>query len=265
MKKKYFLQQTKRNRPQGTRKGVYILPNLFTTGGLFCGFYSIVASLNEDFTLAAWAILFSTIFDWLDGKVARISRTVSRFGMEYDSLSDLIAFGMAPGIMMYTWALRPFGRTGWLAAFLYVACAALRLARFNVQSSNVETKSFQGMPTPAAGGLLAATVLMAAYAGWDEINKHIPILLTTFFLSILMVSKVRYQSFKALESSDRISFQLLVVALCILIVVVAEPQVTLFTFFSLYALSGPALGILGQVRAFRKKVFARKQEDATVV
>lgn len=264
MKKNYFLAHKKRTRPKGDRRGVYILPNLFTTGSLFCGFYSIVASFNGDFTKAAWAILFATIFDWLDGKIARLSRSVSRFGTEYDSLSDLIAFGVAPGIMVYTWALIPFGRTGWLAAFLFVACAALRLARFNVQSNSVETKSFQGMPTPAAGGLLATAVLMSAYAGWDEGNRHIPILLTTFFLSFVMVSKVRYQSFKHFESSAKISFQLLVVTLCVLIIIVAEPQVTLFTFFSLYTLSGPVVEVTEQLKAVRKRMGQKKEEKVTV-
>jgi CDP-diacylglycerol---serine O-phosphatidyltransferase len=263
VKKNYFLAHKKRTRPKGDRRGVYILPNLFTTGSLFCGFYSIVACFNGDFTKAAWAILFSTIFDLLDGKIARLSRSVSRFGMEYDSLSDVIAFGMAPGVMVYTWALIPFGRTGWLAAFLYVACAALRLARFNVQSGSVETKSFQGMPTPAAGGLLATTVLMTAYAGWDGGNRHIPILLITFFLSFMMVSKVRYQSFKHFESSAKISFQLLVVTLCVLVIIVAEPQVTLFTFFFLYAFSGPVMELMEQLRRVRR-IRQSKEEKVTV-
>ncbi|MFH0813224.1 MAG: CDP-diacylglycerol--serine O-phosphatidyltransferase [Pseudomonadota bacterium] len=252
--------QKKRNRPKNARRGIYILPNLFTTASLFCGFYSIVASFNGDFTKAAWAILCSAIFDWLDGKIARLSRTISRFGVEYDSLSDVIAFGIAPGVMVYTWALIPFGRTGWLASFLYVACAALRLARFNVQSGTVETRYFQGMPTPAAGGLLATTIILSAYLGWIEINKHIPILMMTFFISFMMVSKVRYPSFKQLELSEKTSFQLLVIMLGILIIIAAEPQITLFVFFSLYACSGPTIALKERLGTLRNRTLV-KEED----
>ncbi len=138
MKRHIFDNRKKVKQARDLRKGIYILPNFFTTCSLFCGFYSIIASFNGDFTRAAWAILISAVFDWLDGKIARISNSMSQFGVEYDSLSDLIAFGLAPGILIYTWALIPFGRVGWLAAFLYVACTALRLARFNVKSSSAE-------------------------------------------------------------------------------------------------------------------------------
>ena len=157
MNKNYFTR--KKRRPVKQRRGIYILPNLFTTGSLFCGFFSIIAAFNGDFSKAAVAIVVSGAFDWLDGRIARMSNTMSRFGEEYDSLADLISFGVAPGVLIYTWALIPFGRVGWLAAFLYVACAALRLARFNVDSGRVGLKYFEGMPTPGAGGMIAATVL----------------------------------------------------------------------------------------------------------
>nr|WP_304412857.1 CDP-diacylglycerol--serine O-phosphatidyltransferase [Desulfuromonas sp. TF] len=127
------------DRRESLRKGVYILPNLFTTGSLFAGFYGIVATMNGGYVVAAWFILISSIFDALDGKVARLTGTTSRFGVEYDSLADLVAFGVAPGLLMYAWALKPFGKMGWLAAFLYVVCGALRLARFNVQVNTVES------------------------------------------------------------------------------------------------------------------------------
>ncbi|MBW1679118.1 MAG: CDP-diacylglycerol--serine O-phosphatidyltransferase [Deltaproteobacteria bacterium] len=253
MKKNYSLSGKKRQHPKELRRGIYILPNLFTTCSLFCGFYSIIAAFNGDFMKAAWAIMLAGVFDWLDGKIARLSHSISRFGMEYDSLSDLIAFGIAPALMIYTWALIPFGRIGWLASFLYVACAALRLARFNVQSNTIETKYFQGMPTPAAGGLIATTIILSDYLGWNEASKHFPILLMTFFLSIMMVSKVRYQSLKQLELSGKISFQLLVITLCIIIIVAAEPQITLFALFSLYAFSGPFIALKDKLGTIRKE------------
>ena len=138
------------DRRESLKRGVYILPNLVTTGSLFAGFYGIVATMNGNYNLAAWFILISAIFDGLDGKVARLTGTTSRFGVEYDSLADLVAFGVAPGLLMYAWALKPFGKLGWLAAFLYVVCGALRLARFNVQVDTVESKRFVGLPIPAA-------------------------------------------------------------------------------------------------------------------
>ena len=139
------------------RKGIYIIPNLITTTALFLGFSSIILSFQGDFKTAAWAILLAGIFDMLDGKVARLTNTTSKFGIEYDSLSDLISFGVAPGLLAFTWAFQPFGKSGWVAAFLYVVCAALRLARFNVQSETVEKQKFKGLPSPGAAGMIAAS------------------------------------------------------------------------------------------------------------
>ena len=141
------------------KKGVYLLPNLITSASLFGGFYSIIASLDGDFEKAAIAIFISAILDGLDGRIARLTGSTSKFGVEYDSLADLIAFGLAPGVLIFTWGLRPFGRYGWLAAFLYVVCGALRLARFNVQITTIESKRFNGLPIPAAAVLVAMTVL----------------------------------------------------------------------------------------------------------
>ena len=140
---------------ESLKRGVYLLPNLVTTGGLFAGFYGIVATMKGDYQLAAWFILISAVFDALDGKVARLTGTTSRFGVEYDSLVDLVSFGVAPGLLMYSWALQPFGKFGWLAAFLYVVCGALRLARFNIQVNTVESRRFVGLPVPAAAGMVA--------------------------------------------------------------------------------------------------------------
>jgi CDP-diacylglycerol--serine O-phosphatidyltransferase len=180
--------------------------------------------------------------------------------MEYDSLSDLIAFGMAPALMMYLWALIPFGRVGWLAAFLFVACAALRLARFNIDSGSVATSSFEGMPTPAAGGLMATTIIVSDYLGWSAISRHFSILLMTFFLAVMMVSKIRYQSLKQLELKERISFQLMVITLCIIILIAAEPQITLFVLALLYAVSGPIGAVKGKLAAMRRAAIQKKEE-----
>lgn len=242
MKKNYFMYRKKR-RPKLDRRGVYILPNLLTTGNLFFGFYSIIASFNGEFPRAAWAIILAGIFDWLDGRVARMSNAMSRFGVEYDSLTDFMSFGVAPGIMIYTWTLMPFGRVGWLAAFLYVACAALRLARFNIDSSRVGLKYFEGLPTPGAAGLVAATVILATHVGWDPALKHIPILMMTFYLSFMMVSKVHFFSLKLIRLKGLSSFYSLVAMLCIIVIIAAEPQISLFVIGLAYALSGP-LGMI---------------------
>lgn len=262
--KRQLFSQRKKFKAGKFRKGIYILPNFFTTCSLFCAFYSIISSFNGHFIKAAWAILFSAVFDWLDGKIARASRTISQFGIEYDSLSDLIAFGLAPGLLIYTWGLVPFGRAGWLATFLYVACTALRLARFNVNVTNLETRYFQGLPSPAAGGMIATTVIIAHRLGWLDNSKHILVLVLTLFLSFLMVSKVRYFSLKKLEVSGTIPFQISVILLCLIVIVAAEPHFTLFTIFSLYTISGPILFVEKKLVLLRKKRIEGKEENLPV-
>lgn len=186
------------------KKGVYLLPNLMTSASLFGGFYSIIASLDGHFDRAAIAILISGVLDGLDGRIARLTGSSSKFGVEYDSLADLVAFGLAPGVLIFTWALRPFGRYGWLAAFLYVVCGALRLARFNVQITTIESKRFNGLPIPAAAALVSTTVLLFFYLGrGEEIAKHITILIVVYLLAFLMISNVKYYSFKELNLSQR--------------------------------------------------------------
>lgn len=224
----------------GIKKGIYLLPNLITSASLFGGFYSIIASIDGHFQKAAIAIFISAVLDGLDGKVARLTKSTSKFGVEYDSLADLVAFGLAPGILIFTWALRPFGRYGWLAAFLYVVCGALRLARFNIQINTIESKRFNGLPIPAAASLVAATVLLFFHFGHEDITKHVTILITVYALAFLMVSNVKFYSFKELSLVQRMPFRLLVGLILLLIVVAAEPQVTLFILTLGYALSGPA-------------------------
>ena len=224
---------------ESIKKGIYILPNLFTTGSMFAGFYSMVASLNGNFEVAALWIFASAVFDGLDGKVARLTGTTSKFGVEYDSLADLVSFGVTPGLMMYAWALKPFGRLGWLAAFLFVVCGALRLARFNVQVNTVESKRFVGLPIPAAASMVAATVLLFYHFGWPSSYKRLAIIVLIYLLAFLMVSSFRYYSFKDPALIKRQPFGFLLLAVVLLIVVAAEPAVMTFVIMFGYVVSGP--------------------------
>ena len=236
---------------ESMRKGIYILPNLFTTGSLFAGFYSMVSTMNGDYRTAAIWVLVASIFDGLDGKVARLTGTSSKFGVEYDSLADVVAFGVTPGLLMYSWALRPFGRLGWLAAFLFVVCGALRLARFNVQVATVESKRFVGLPIPAAASMVSATVLLFYHFGWPSSYKKLAILILIYCLAFLMVSNIKYYSFKDPSIIKRQPFAVLVMAVLLLIVIAAEPVIMLFVIFICYTLSGPLGFIMSYPRRRR--------------
>ena len=221
------------------KKGVYLIPNLFTTGNLFSGFYAIIAVFNADFILASIAILVSSVFDALDGMVARFTKAPSRFGVEYDSLADLVSFGVAPGLLIYSWALSSYGRIGWVAAFLFVACGTLRLARFNVQILTVESKRFVGLPIPAAASMVATLVILDNYIlTMGREIRPLVILVMTYGLAFLMVSSIPYRSLKDFNLRDRRPFHFLVGTVLILIMVAAEPKVLLFVIFTLYTLSG---------------------------
>jgi CDP-diacylglycerol--serine O-phosphatidyltransferase len=244
------------------RKGIYILPNLFTTGSLFAGFYSMVATMNGDYRTAAIWVLVSSIFDGLDGKVARLTGTSSKFGVEYDSLADLVAFGVTPGLLMYSWALKPFGRLGWLAAFLFVVCGALRLARFNVQVNTVGSKRFVGLPIPAAASMVSATVLLFYHFGWPSSFKKLAILILIYFLAFLMVSNVRYYSFKDPGFIKRQPFVFLVLSILLLIIIAAEPVLMLFVLFVCYTASGPIGSIMNYPRKRRLEKAVHKGREA---
>jgi CDP-diacylglycerol--serine O-phosphatidyltransferase len=226
------------------RKGIYILPNLITAGSLFCGFFALLRTLQEDFFTAAIFILASGLLDGMDGKIARYTNTTTRFGMEFDSLADVIAFCVAPGILVYAWALEPFGRMGWLAAFLFVVCGALRLARFNLQGSTVESRFFSGLPTPAAAGVIATGILVSYEAGDTGVSRHLAVLIVTYLLAFLMVSTFKYYGFKDIELFRRKPFRWLVIAILLLIVVAYEPEYTLFGLFFAYFISGPILTLV---------------------
>lgn len=244
-----------------TKKGIYIIPNLFTTANMFSGFYAIIAAFNEDYFLAAVAILIATVFDSLDGKVARLTKATSRFGVEYDSLADLVSFGLAPGLLAHSLALYAYGRVGWIAAFLFVVCGALRLARFNVQVGTVESKYFVGLPIPAAASLVASTILLDQhFIGMDkEIIRPLVILIMTYVLAFLMVSNIKYRSFKDFNLRERKPFRVLVATVLILVVFAAQPYLMLFLFFAVYASSGIIELILSPlVRASAAKIPAKE-------
>ena len=241
-------QNGKKQRINTIKKGIYVLPSFLTSLSMLAGFYSIVATLNGDFAKAAWAILVSGIFDGLDGRVARLTHSTTRFGVEYDSLSDLLAFGIAPGVLMYWWALKPLGRLGWLAGFLYVACGAIRLARFNVQINTVESKYFQGLPIPAAAGLVATVIIFLTNFAIEPQAVQIPLLLISYLLAALMVSTVKYNSFKDLQLARRKPFNALIIVVLLIVFVVSSPHVMLFSLCFAYVLSGPTTLIVHLLR-----------------
>ena len=231
------------------RRGVYVLPNLFTTGGLFSGFYAVICTLSGRYELAALMILVAHLFDGLDGRVARMTRTTSKFGVEYDSFADLVAFGVAPGILVFKWALEPWGTWGWLAASLYVTCGALRLARFNVQVESVEKRAFVGLPIPAAADMISLTVLVYFFLGGEgSTHKHVILLLLIYALAGLMVSSIPYYSFKDIRWRRRQPFSLLLGLIVAINLVIAWPQVVAFLAISAYLASGPIWWVVRRVR-----------------
>jgi CDP-diacylglycerol--serine O-phosphatidyltransferase len=239
---------------------IYLLPNLMTTGNLFFGFYAIVLSLKGKFEYAAYAIVASAVFDLLDGRLARLTRSTSKFGAEYDSLCDLISFGMAPALLMYLWALEPFGRVGWIASFLFLTCGALRLARFNVQAHVIEKAYFQGLPIPMAAGIVASSVLAFNELQWES-RGSLLLLFMTLILSAVMISNFRYRSFKDLDLKQRLPFHYLVIGVIILAVVAYWPEVNLFILFMSYALLGAIFGIMGWGgRKFKRNIYLPKPQ-----
>jgi CDP-diacylglycerol--serine O-phosphatidyltransferase len=235
---------------QGVRhKGVYLLPNLITTGALFAGFYAIVAAMNGHFEYAAIAIIVAGILDGLDGSVARMTNTQSKFGAEYDSLSDCVAFGVAPGLVAYSWALTDLGKLGWAAAFIYVACAALRLARFNVQAETSDKRYFTGLPSPSGAGLVATMVWLGAAKGIDGSDVGLLVAFVTASAGLLMVSSVRYQSFKEYHIG-RVPVRALLGVIVAFAIVVLDPPLVLLAVGVTYAGSGVILDLL---RRFRQR------------
>lgn len=250
-----------RERGDKPRRGTYIVPNLFTTANLFAGFFGIVSAIDGKFEVAAMAILVSCVFDILDGKVARLTKATSRFGVEYDSLADLVAFGVGPGLLVYLWALRPFGRLGWLAAFVFVACGALRLARFNVQVGTVSSKYFVGLPIPGGATMIATTVLFLE--GFEITSPHllgVPLLVFTYLIGFLMVSTIPYYSFKDLEFVKSKPLPVMFLVIVLVTVVAVSPGPMLFTILLTYVVAGPLEFYLKRYRAVQSPKVAESGE-----
>jgi len=236
------------------KKGVYLLPNSLTLCGMFFGFYSVISALQGDYVRAAWAILISNIFDGLDGWVARLTNSSTKFGLELDSLSDLVAFGVAPAVLVYTWAIEPFGRIGAATAFLYVACGALRLARYNIQMVSTEKLSFTGMPIPAAATVIATLVIFYHSAFDTPPEKSIPVLFLIIVLAILMISTLRFHGAKEFNMKKRKPFWMLVFFVVVIFVIVVHPPSALFFFAMTYLF----WGIIENIYIYNKKRRSRK-------
>jgi len=242
------------------RRGIYLLPNLLTTAGLFSGFYAIVAAITGNFQPAAIAVFVAMIMDGLDGRVARWTHTESLFGKEYDSLSDMVSFGLAPALVMYEWSLHSmtdygwaWGKLGWMGAFLYAACAALRLARFNVRAGLVDKRYFQGLPSPAAAGILAGAVWCADNFDVPGSALIIPAYILTVGAGALMVSSIGYYSFKDFKLQGRVPFAVLLLVPVVIVVVFLSPPNMLFLVFFLYACSGIAMALWRLDRRLRAR------------
>lgn len=233
---------TEKNNPNAPR-GIYLLPNLLTTAALFSGFFAIVSSMNGRFEAAAMAIFVAMIFDGLDGRVARMTNTQSAFGAEYDSMADTVSFGVAPALVAYNYGLSSLGKFGWLAAFIFVACAALRLARFNTQLGTADKRYFQGLASPAAAAVIAATVWTGVEFGINGQEYSIFLAPLTAVVGLLMVSNFRYSSFKEIEWKGKVPFIVMLVIVLVFSFVAARPAEVLLAVFGLYALSGPIITI----------------------
>ena len=261
--RKYY--RRKGQRINTLKKGVYILPNFLTPLSLLFGFYSIVSTLQGDFLRAAWAVVIAGVFDGLDGSIARMTHSSTKFGVEYDSLSDLIAFGVAPAVLAYGLVLNQYGRWGWLAAFLYVACGAIRLARFNLSVNNVKTKFFQGLPIPGAAGMVVSTVIFCFHFNIVDTK-----LLSVFFILIiyavafLMVSSIRFKSLKDLNLRSKKPVNSVFVVILLICVIASEPQIMLFAIGLIYLFSGPVgyvYYLIRKGRAEEKKVIRVEESD----
>lgn len=226
------------------RRGIYLLPNLFTTAALFAGFYAIVSAMHDRFEAAAVAVYVAMVLDSLDGRVARLTNTQSEFGAEYDSLSDMVSFGLAPALIMYIWALSDLGKLGWLAAFIYTAGAALRLARFNTQVAHADKRFFQGLASPAAAAIVTGLVWVGHDHGLTGADLPITAFLVTVASGLLMVSNIRYYSFKDLDVRGKVPFAMGLVMVLLFVLVSTDPPKVLFAAFVVYALSGPVTTLL---------------------
>jgi CDP-diacylglycerol--serine O-phosphatidyltransferase len=235
------------------RRGIYILPNLFTLAALFAGFYAIVQAMNLNFDQAAIGIFFAMVLDSLDGRVARLTKTQSAFGAEFDSLADMVSFGAAPALVMYEWVLRDMGKMGWVAAFLYCACAALRLARFNVMLDVADKRWFTGIPSPAAAALVAGFVWIADDYDVDPDSLRWLALFVTMFAGLTMVSNLKYYSFKSINLRKSVPFVAVLAAVFVIALAALQPPLVLFGGFVAYAVSGYVVSAWHVLRRRRER------------
>jgi CDP-diacylglycerol--serine O-phosphatidyltransferase len=245
------------------RRGIYLLPNLLTTGAMFAGFFAVIAGMGQDFSSACVAIVVAMFLDGLDGRVARLTNTQSAFGAEYDSLSDMLAFGVAPALICFSWALSQLGKLGWTAAFVYVACAALRLARFNVQIGSTDKRFFIGLASPSAAGLVVFMV-WTFHEFEVEVSSLVAILAAfmTVLAGILMVLNIRYYSFKDLDFRHRVPFVVILAVVLVLVIVSWDPPTVLFTIAVMYAASGPVMAVYFRRR---KRAIEQSRSDGSAV
>jgi len=241
---------------------IYILPNLLTTFNLFFGFFSILKTVEGQFVTSAYCIIAAAVFDLLDGRVARMTNSTSKFGAEYDSLNDLISFGLAPALLMYYMTLNDLGRIGWVAAFLYVACGALRLARFNVQKEILDRAYFQGLPIPMSAGIIASAVL--AFHELNFTTKSSFLLLSmVLLLAFVMVSDFNYRSFKDVDFKKQLPFTFLVAGVLVFTIVALNPGIMFFVLFMTYATLGAVIGFFKKGRYIKRKLINRKQSHVS--
>ena len=227
-----------------SHSGIYLLPNLFTTASLFAAFYSLVSSMKGQYEAAVIAMLIGMIADGLDGRIARLTNTQSAFGAQYDSLSDMVTFGVAPPILLYNLMLGQLGKFGWLVAFFYTATVALRLARFNTQLDTEDKRYFQGLPCPPAAAVMASFAWLCYQHEWQNMMIVVLTAVLSLVISVLMVSNLRYYSFKEIDFKGKVPFLYILVMIILFVAIAADPAIVLFIGFSIYALSGPVLTLL---------------------
>ncbi|MBB6087702.1 CDP-diacylglycerol--serine O-phosphatidyltransferase [Wenzhouxiangella marina] len=251
---------TDSNPRRGLARGAFLLPNALTTGALMAGFYAIIAAIGDQPVAACVAVVIAGMLDGVDGRVARLTNTQSDFGVQYDSLSDMVSFGIAPAILVFTWVLDGLGqpdtvadKLGWLGAFFYAACGALRLARFNTQAGVADKRYFQGLASPAAAGTMVSTIWFCESRAIDPELVAWPMFLLTVALGTLMVSRVRYFSFKAWPISDRVPFAWIFLVLVVLVMLAVDPPAVLFTIGMVYLISGPLLTARGRYQQRRRR------------
>ena len=254
-------EQTEEYVPRKPRKGIYVLPNLFTLAALFGGFYAIVMAMNERFEMAAIGVFCAMVLDSLDGRVARMTNTQSAFGEQMDSLADMVSFGAAPALISYEWALKGIGRWGWMAAFVYISCAALRLARFNVNTTVVDKRFFQGLPSPAAAALVMGFIWLMNDMGFKGADVVWPMFAMCLYAGLTMVTNVPFYSFKDVQMKQSVPFAVIVLLALVIAVINIHPPIVLFALFMLYGFSGYGLYAWRRTKGLQTSVISMSTDE----